>query len=485
MKAKILCLILTLAMLASLTAVMALGVSADNEYLQVCTDVVEINGVGHESTSDLPANEWFAQNYKGVITDEDGTVATFRVRGWVNPLDGGDLLGFGYTLNGGGVKWDESLMADNAGLSGYFPKAERFDVTLNLAYLPVGTYEFRLYAATTHGFYEVEDESFIFEKKSMGEYGNVALNKEVTADVSMEASFFGAAMLTDGLVVPFESQTDPLGWTSGVGNPIFLQRDQEIWIYIDLDGKYEIGRVNVYPQLFLDGAGFPSSFTFFAGMSMGDLAPVASVEGVNESAADSFTHPVSMDFAPTQAQIVALRIDRASWLQEGDGSFLSEIGEIEVFGKLVPKATYTVTFKASGNVVDVVTYEEGAKTVTAPAVPEKEGCVGEWPDFKLENKDIEVNAIYTVVTEPETDPVTEPETEAVTDPETEPATEEATQAPATEAVTEAPTEAGTQAPATEADTKAEEKSGCASVVSGAAVLVLAVMAAAAFGKRKD
>lgn len=477
MKAKILCLLMTLAMIASLMTAMGLSVSADNGDLQVCTDCVEINGVGHESTSDLSADAWFTQNYGGVIVDEDGTIETFHVRGWANAWDGSDLLQYGYSLLSDEIIWDDSIMVPEAGLHGYFPKAERFDITLNLGYLSVGTYEFHLYAKTSSGIYEVQEESFVFEKKAFaGE--NVALGKYVYADQSMEAGFFGAQMLTDGKLVPFFEQTDPLGWTAGVGD-FFHEQDQEIWVFIELEGKFEVGRVDVYPQLFLDGAGMPSSFTILTGMNMekDQMTPVASVENINESAADQTTDPTVLTFAPVVCKFIAFRVDRASWLQEADGSYLSEVGEIEVFGKVVPKATYTVTFKAGNEVVATVTYEEDTKSlkkIDIPEVPAKEGCEGAWPEFKLENKDIEVVAVYTLVTSAETEAPTEPATEAPT--------EALSEAP-TEAPTSAPTEAPTSS-STEAETKAE-KSGCKSVVSASAVLVLLLAGAVVLNKRKD
>jgi len=60
------------------------------------------------------------------------------------------------------------------------------------------------------------------------------------------------------------------------------------------------------------------------------------------------------------------------------------------------KVTYKVTFMADGHTVDVVLYERGQKELHyIPAVPAKEGYVGVWEDFELNNKDIIVNAIYT------------------------------------------------------------------------------------------
>lgn len=480
MKTRILSLILAVVMIASLTTVMSVCVSADSGDLQVCTDAVLFNGVGHESTSQLSADAWFDQTYGDTVIDEDGSIATFELRGWANPLDGSDLLRYGYTLLSDEIVWDDSIKVPEAGLHGYFPKAERFTVKLNFAYLEAGTYDFRLFCETTTGVYEVQEEAFTFIKKKAA-IENVALGKYVYADQSMEAGFFGAQMLTDGQLVPFVEQTDPLGWTAGVGD-FFHVQDQEIWVFIELGGKYEVGRVDVYPQLFLDGAGMPSSFTILTGMEMDKdkMTPVASVENINESPADQTTDPTVLTFAPVVCKFVAFRVDRASYLQEADGSYLSEVGEIEVFGKEIPKASYTVTFKAGDTVVATVTYEEGTKALKKadiPEVPAKDGCVGEWPDFKLEDKDIEVKAIYTLVTAADTEAPTDPATEAPTEAPTETPTE----AP-TEAVTTASTTAGTEAPT---DAEKIGKSGCSGVLSASAVLLVLLGGALVLNKRKD
>ncbi len=61
----------------------------------------------------------------------------------------------------------------------------------------------------------------------------------------------------------------------------------------------------------------------------------------------------------------------------------------------IPANTYTVTFKADGNVVEVVTYEAGATSVTEPEVPEKAHYTGIWATYTLNDTNLEVNAEYT------------------------------------------------------------------------------------------
>ena len=59
---------------------------------------------------------------------------------------------------------------------------------------------------------------------------------------------------------------------------------------------------------------------------------------------------------------------------------------------------YTVTFKADGEQVgEVLTYTVESKQITEPAVPEKIGYSGAWGKYELDCKNIEVNAVYTVI----------------------------------------------------------------------------------------
>ena len=59
---------------------------------------------------------------------------------------------------------------------------------------------------------------------------------------------------------------------------------------------------------------------------------------------------------------------------------------------------YTVTFKADGEQVgEVLTYTVENKQITEPAVPEKDGFIGEWEEYELNCENIVVNAVYTAV----------------------------------------------------------------------------------------
>ena len=59
---------------------------------------------------------------------------------------------------------------------------------------------------------------------------------------------------------------------------------------------------------------------------------------------------------------------------------------------------YTVTFKADGKQVgEALTYTVESKQITEPAVPAKDGFIGEWEEYELNCENIVVNAVYTAV----------------------------------------------------------------------------------------
>ncbi len=61
------------------------------------------------------------------------------------------------------------------------------------------------------------------------------------------------------------------------------------------------------------------------------------------------------------------------------------------------QTTYRISFVADGTIVAMIPYLSG-ETVTAPAVPEKEGYTGAWESYEPANSDSQtVNAVYTVI----------------------------------------------------------------------------------------
>lgn len=61
------------------------------------------------------------------------------------------------------------------------------------------------------------------------------------------------------------------------------------------------------------------------------------------------------------------------------------------------KVSYTITFIAEDKIVGKVTYTADNKSIIEPNVPKKDGYIGEWEKYDLNEKDITVNAIYTAI----------------------------------------------------------------------------------------
>ena len=71
-------------------------------------------------------------------------------------------------------------------------------------------------------------------------------------------------------------------------------------------------------------------------------------------------------------------------------------GDVTVEAEYTP-ITYTVTFKADGVVVDTKTYTIVNATVDAPVVPAKDHYTGVWAAYELKGGNVEVSAVYTAV----------------------------------------------------------------------------------------
>ncbi len=75
-------------------------------------------------------------------------------------------------------------------------------------------------------------------------------------------------------------------------------------------------------------------------------------------------------------------------------TFINKSGNM-VKQEEAPSATiYTVTFRVNGNVIDTVSYENGATSITEPKIPNIKGYDARWPQYTLSG-DITVDAILT------------------------------------------------------------------------------------------
>ncbi|WP_400148895.1 leucine-rich repeat domain-containing protein [Candidatus Methanarcanum hacksteinii] len=76
-------------------------------------------------------------------------------------------------------------------------------------------------------------------------------------------------------------------------------------------------------------------------------------------------------------------------------TFINKSGKMVKQEGVPPSTTtYTVTFRVNGNVIDIVSYENGATTITEPKIPNIKGYDARWPQYTLSG-DITVDAILT------------------------------------------------------------------------------------------
>ena len=80
--------------------------------------------------------------------------------------------------------------------------------------------------------------------------------------------------------------------------------------------------------------------------------------------------------------------------------------------RIIPKLesdVYTATFVADGEIVATVDFPKGATEIAEPTVPAKDRYLGEWEKYTLNDADITINAIYTLI---KSDDASEVETES-------------------------------------------------------------------------
>ena len=77
-------------------------------------------------------------------------------------------------------------------------------------------------------------------------------------------------------------------------------------------------------------------------------------------------------------------------------TFINKSGKMVKQEEAPPSVTkYTVTFRVNGNVIDTVSYENGATTITEPKIPTIKGYDARWPQYTLSG-DIIVDAVLTL-----------------------------------------------------------------------------------------
>ena len=245
---------------------------------------------------------------------------------------------------------------------------------------------------------------------------NLALGTSVSATSSYEeGNYFLMKYLTDGVQVPMD-ENQHQGWSV---NPFDVLGETDIVdVIVDLETEFYIDAVILRPTIYCGGGSFPRNYT--VEISTDKVNWVKIGEGKNVTMTEAVDQSYSAESVP--ARYVRVHITRHSALVDATGGYLSQIGEIEVYGS------------------------------ETPAQPGGDPT----PD-----------------TEPDTEPVTEPDTDSTPDTDTD---GETTATP-TEAVT--PEASVTETPSEDSGEVSAQpvKKGCGSSVGLFSVIASAIAAA--------
>ena len=247
---------------------------------------------------------------------------------------------------------------------------------------------------------------------------NLAQGASVSATSSYEeGTYFMKKFLTDGVQVPMD-ENQHQGWS--VDPFDVLGENETVDVILDLELEYAIDAVILRPAIYCGGSSFPRDYTVEVSTDKESWVKIG--EGKNVTMTEVMDQAYDADSVP--GRYVRIRITRHSALVDATGGYLSQIGEIEVYGK-----------------------DRSADPGTTP--------------------------------EPDTAPDTTPDSEPVTDPDTPPA-ENTTREPS-----EAPTwEPDTAAPTDEVPSEPAERKGCGAAL-GLYALLTSALAAAWVLKRRD
>ncbi len=156
--------------------------------------------------------------------------------------------------------------------------------------------------------------------------GNIALGKPVDASSSLELAdgLFHRNYLTDGqnpaTLMPGS------GWSTNVYEPI--ARDTQVEVTVDLQGTYAIREIDLLPTAYNAGT-FPTSYKLSYSVTGKSWKTIAIAEEISGLAP---TDVLRYEAEGVVARYIRLTITKQSPIADGTGAFVSQIGEIEVYG---------------------------------------------------------------------------------------------------------------------------------------------------------
>lgn len=165
---------------------------------------------------------------------------------------------------------------------------------------------------------------------------NVALNQSVSATSSYipVEGFFNEAFLVDGQwdTYPGKDGNVRLGWNNDTPNTIFSETDP-IDITISLDSTYCVDRIVIKPMQWSNGDNLPRGYELQLstdGVNWNTV--VTETDRSAHAASNTEVQPIEYEIDPTEICFFRFHITKSSTCRDANGSYISAIGEIELYG---------------------------------------------------------------------------------------------------------------------------------------------------------
>ena len=160
--------------------------------------------------------------------------------------------------------------------------------------------------------------------------GNVALNKPVYSTISTvpeggacfnsNNEFWNINYINDGSATLFVNTVEPLGWYASSATP-----DVESTVTIDLQGQYDVTRVNLLAMGF-NNAAFPNTYRVLASADGVNWQDIGGEEGI----AANFFDKIATYATDVTARYIRIYITKFNPVDV----YYAGVGEVEVFGTL-------------------------------------------------------------------------------------------------------------------------------------------------------
>ncbi|MBO4893444.1 MAG: InlB B-repeat-containing protein [Clostridia bacterium] len=101
----------------------------------------------------------------------------------------------------------------------------------------------------------------------------------------------------------------------------------------------------------------------------------------------------TIEFSETQESIKLPDVPEKEGYTGTWSDYTLEMKDIEIEA-VYKQNIYHATVIADGEIIEVIDFVHGQKSIALPDVPEKEGYTGRWPDYTLGDEDITIEAVY-------------------------------------------------------------------------------------------